>query len=113
MRQTLTTKKSDLKNMQLEKNFKLTTEDVSKDDLIDALAEGAEALLPVIDAMSIKQLKRVLAILVYAPIMEHPTKKPKSPMEAVTIMNFLRLQDYKIALVELLDQEMESKKDAE
>lgn len=93
--------------MQLEKDFKLTTEHVDKDELIEALAQGAENLLPVIEAMSVKQLKRVLSILVYAPIMDHPTKKPQTPMEAVTIMNFLRLQDFKIALVELIDQELD------
>lgn len=103
-------KKKDLSNMQLDKEFKITTEEVNKEELIDALAEGAENLLPIVNAMTIKQLQRVLSILVYAPIMEHPTKKPRTPMEAVFIMNFLKLQDYKIALVELIDQELEDSK---
>lgn len=93
--------------MQLDKNFKLTTEEVGKEELTDALIEGAAHLLPAIAAMNKKQLERVLSILVFAPIMEHPTKQPASQVEAIVIMNFLRLQDYKIALVELMDDDLQ------
>ena len=100
-------KSKDLSNLQVDKTFKVTTEEVTKEELIELMAEGAESLLPIIDAMTIKQLKRVLSILVYAPVMKHPHKEPQNKLEAIMVMNFLRLQDIKIAIVELMDEELE------
>lgn len=105
--------KSNLKHKQIDPSVKITTEEVDKDQLIEVLTEGAEMLLPIIDQLPLKSARRILSILVFAPILQHPTKKPRSEAEAAILINYLRLQDIKIALAELLDQEGISKDEQE
>jgi len=85
------------KGMELEKNFTVR----------------AAELLPHIKGLSKKQLQRVLCTLVYAPIVEPPNTKIKDETEALMVINFLRLQDLKIALAELIDQELQEGADSQ
>ena len=94
------------KGLELDKSqIRSTIVEVDKNDLINEIAQGAGSLTPMINKMTARQLRRVMQILLLAPIAEPTNVKLQGEHEAILVVNFMRLQDLKIALVELLHEE--------